>query len=155
MKIVDAVLCVRKVKLTTHKFKEIQQELEKHVICYPINRVQLKTQSMAAGLTSLNMDNLILGQIPNRIFIGMVDNDSFTGNYKKNPFNFKHFDVREIAVFVNGETLSNPMKFNFEGEEYLEGYHSLFTSTGKINSDSGIDLKRKGYPNGYSLFGYS
>ena len=154
VKIVYAVLCVRKVQLTYHRFSEIQQKLEKDVICYPINRVLLKTHSIAAGLTSLNWDNMILGQLPNRIFLGMVDNDSYTGNYKKNPFNFKHFDVREIGVYVNGKTLSQPMKLNFNDDETLEGYRSLFTTTGKINRDEGLDLTRRDYAKGYSLFGF-
>ena len=50
----------------------------------------------------------------------MVDNDSYTGNYKKNPYNFKHFNVRDIGVYVNGKTLSQPMKLNFTDGEYLE-----------------------------------
>ncbi|XP_066922747.1 uncharacterized protein F54H12.2-like [Clytia hemisphaerica] len=154
IKITDAVLCVRKVQLTHHKFAEIQRNLEKNVASYPINRVQVKTHSIAAGLTSLNWDNLILGQLPNRIFLGMIDNDSYTGNYHKNPFNFKHFDVREVAVYVNGKTLSHPMKLNFGDSEYLEGYRSLFTATGKINRDEGMDISRRDYPTGYSLFGF-
>ena len=154
IKIIDAVLCVRKVQLTAHKFAQIQQTLEKNVICYPINRVIVKTHSISSGLTSLNWDNIILGQLPNRIFLGMVDNDAFTGNYKKNPFNFKHFDVREIAVYVNGKTLSSPLKLNFEQNEYLEAYRGLFITTGKINRDEGIGLTRKDFPNGYSLFGF-
>ena len=84
----------------------------------------------------------------------MVDNDSYTGNYKKNPFNFKHFDVREVAVYVNGKTLSQPMKLNFEDGEYLEGYRSLFTTTGKINRDEGIGLTRREYSNGCSLIDF-
>ena len=154
LKLSEVVLCVRKVQLTHHKFAEIQQGLENNVVSYPINRVHVKTHSIAAGLTSLNWDNLILGQLPNRIFLGMVDNDSYTGKYKKNPFNFKHFDVREVAVYVNGKTLSQPMKLNFEDGEYLEGYRSLFTTTGKINRDEGIGLTRREYSNGYSLIGF-
>ncbi|XP_066911110.1 uncharacterized protein F54H12.2-like [Clytia hemisphaerica] len=154
VKITDAVLCIRKVELTHHKFVEIQKHLEKNVASYPINRVLVKTHSIAAGLTSLNWDNLILGQLSNRIFLGMIDNDSYTGNYKKNPFNFKHFDVRDVAVYVNGKTLSHPMKLNFTDGEYLEGYRSLFTATGKINRDEGMGISRRDYPNGYSLFGF-
>ena len=30
----------------------------------------------------------------------------------------------------------------------------MFTTTGKINRDVGIDINRKDYPNGYSLFGF-
>lgn len=154
VKITDAVMRVRKVKLTVRKFAEIQQRLEKTPIVYPINRVVVKTHSIAAGLTSLNWDNAILGQLPNRIFIAMVDNDSYTGTYKKNPFNFKHFDVRDIAVYVNGKTLAPPMKLDFESGQYLEGYRSLFCSTGKINRDEGLFLTRKEFSQGYSLFGF-
>ena len=79
----------------------------------------------------------------------MVNNESYTGNYKKNPFNFKHFDVREVAVYVNEKTLLQPMNLNF-----LEGYRSLFTTTGEINRDEGIGLSRREYSNGYSLIGF-
>ena len=53
----EALLCARKVRLTPHKFQEIQQNLEKVPAVYPINRVDVKTYSVAAGLTSLNWDN--------------------------------------------------------------------------------------------------
>jgi len=53
----DVVFSVRKVELTTHKFQEIQQSLEK------INR------AIAADLTSLNWDNAFLGQMPNKILL--------------------------------------------------------------------------------------
>ena len=43
------------------------------------------------------------------------------------------------------------MKLNFEEGEYLEGYRSLFTTTGKINRDEGIEISRREYSNGYSL----
>ena len=43
---------------------------------------------------------------------------------------------------------------NFEDGEYLEGYRSLFTTTGKINRDEGIGFTRREYSNGYSLIGF-
>ncbi|XP_066933772.1 uncharacterized protein F54H12.2-like [Clytia hemisphaerica] len=152
--IIDAVVCVRKVELTHHKFVEIQKSLEKNVASYPIDRINLKTHSIAAGLTSLNWDNLILGQLPKRLFLAMIDNDAYTGNLKKNPFNFKHFDVREISVYVNGKNTSPPMKLNFTDGEYLEGYRSIFAATGKSHRDEGICINRKEYSQGYSLFGW-
>ena len=129
----EALLCLRKVRLTPHKFQEIQQNLEKIPAVYPINRVDIKTYSVAAGLTSLNWDNTFQGQIPNRIFIGMVDNVSFTGQYDKNPYNFKHYNISSIAIYVNGESLpASPIKCNFNNNYYLNGYLSLFAATGKF-----------------------
>jgi len=63
IKLLDVVFCVRKVELTTHKFQEIQQSLEKIPVSYPINR------AIAADLTSLNWDNAFLGQMPNKILL--------------------------------------------------------------------------------------
>ena len=151
----EALLCVRKVRLTPHKFQEIQQNLEKVPAVYPINRVDVKTYSVAAGLTSLNWDNAFQGQIPNRIFVGMVENVSFTGQYDKNPYNFKHFNLSSIGIYVNGASLpAHPIKCNFDNNFYLNGYHSLFTTTGKFARDEGLDILRTDYKNGYTLFGF-
>ena len=152
---VEAVLSLRKVQLTHHKFIEIQKSLESVPVLLPINRVDVRAHSVAAGLSSLNWDNVFQGQWPNRVFVGMVDNDLFTGTYKKNPFNFKHQNLSKIACLVNGESLpGQPLKMNFNRDHFLDGYKSLFVSTGKINRDEGINIKRSEYKYGYTLFGF-
>lgn len=151
----EAILTIRKVHLTPHKFIEIQKRLESVPALYPINRIDVKTHSVAAGLSSLIWDNVYQGQLPNRIFVGMVDNNSFTGTYKKNPFNFKHYNVNKAGCFVNGESLpGRPLKLNFKQDHYLEGYKSLFDASGKLNRDEGIDITRLDYKSGYTLFGF-
>ena len=110
VKLLNVTLVVRKVQLTPHKFAEIQKMIEMNAAVYPLNRVTVKTHSVASGLTSLNWDNVFMGQLPNKIFIMMTDNDAFTGVHNKNPFNFKHFNVSSIGLYVNGETTpSHPM----------------------------------------------
>ena len=153
--LLEAVLSVRKVQLAPHKFIEIQKSLETSPALYPINRVDVRTHSVAAGLTSLIWDNVFQGQLPNRVFVAMVDNDAFTGSFKKDPFEFKHYNLSKIGCFVNGESLpTQPLKFNFAKDEYLEGYRSLFTTTGKINRDEGIDINRRSYKSNNALFGF-
>ena len=34
-----------------------------------------------------------MGQLQNRVFMTMMDNDVYTGRIVKNPFNFKHFNA--------------------------------------------------------------
>ncbi|XP_066926314.1 uncharacterized protein F54H12.2-like [Clytia hemisphaerica] len=113
-KLVDLILCVKNIELTPQRFRQIQQNLEKESIVYPINRVSIKTRSIPVGLGSMNWENCIMGQMPNRVIIGIFENGSFNGSYKKNPYNFQHFNVSNIGVYVIGESLpGNPMKFNF------------------------------------------
>ena len=47
--IVEAIFCARRVQLTPHKFIEIQKELEKTSAIYPVNRVDVRAHSVAAG----------------------------------------------------------------------------------------------------------
>lgn len=156
IKIIDAVFCIRKVMLTPHKFQDIQQRLEKGPALFPINRVELKVHSVAAGLTYVNWNSCISGQLPNRLFIGMVKNTGYTGSYKENPFMFQHYNVSSVAVYVNGKSVpGNPITTNFDSNDYLDGYRSLYTGTGKINRDEGIGISRQEYKDGYTLFGFN
>ena len=155
LNIIEAIFCVRKVTLTPHRFIELQKQLETVPACYPINRVDVRTHSVAAGLTNFIWDNCYQGQLPNKIIIGMVDNDSCSGAYKKNPFYFKNYDVRKISSIVNGESLpGQPIKVDFENNLYMDGYRSLFLACGKLNANEGIDISRDEYKDGYTLFGF-
>ena len=155
VKIIDIAFCLRKVQLTPHKFEEIQKRLEKGPALYHLNRVDIKTHSIAAGLTSLNWDNAILGQLPTRVFIGMIDNTAFTGSFTENPFNFQHNNISSIAVFMNGKSVpGNPLKMDFTSGDFLEGYNSLFLTAGKLNRDEGGTIARKDYARGFTLFGF-
>ena len=47
----------------------------------PVNCVEIKTHSVAQGLSSLKRENAILGQIPNRIVIAMTKNAAITAAF--------------------------------------------------------------------------
>ena len=51
----------------------------------------MKTHSLGQRISSLNWENAYVGQLPDRVFIAMMNNDAYTGSIAKNPFNFKHF----------------------------------------------------------------
>ena len=60
---------------------------------------------------SANQENLFLGQLPKRVVIGLVNNIAFSGNEAENPFNFKHFDIDFLALYVDGlQVPSNPLQ---------------------------------------------
>ena len=137
----EVIFCLRKVQLSPHKFQSIQQRLEKTPALYPINRAEIKTHSVAQGFSSLNWENAILGQIPNIVFVAMTENAAFTGSYTKNPFLFTHNHLTSIAAYVNGKSIpANPIVLNFQNGDFLDGYRSIFTTTGKINRDEGIEI---------------
>ncbi|XP_035220633.1 uncharacterized protein F54H12.2-like [Stegodyphus dumicola] len=87
------------------------QSVEKSNAKYPINRVYFIPQNSM----SLIQDNVFVGQMPQRIVIGCVDNDAFHGNFAKSPFELKHYHLNFIGVYVDGQPVPyNPLEPNFD-----------------------------------------
>ena len=60
----------------------------------------------------------------------MMDNDSYNGNYRKNPFNFQYYKLTQIGISVNGEKVPlKPLKLNFDNKLFV-------TAQGRIQTDS-------------------
>ena len=114
----------------------------------------MKTHSIAQGISSLNWENAHMGQLPNRVFMAMVDNDACTGSIAKNPFNFKHFNTSQMGIYLNGEMPGPPLELNFTDNQYIDGYRSLCTAAGPIDIENGLDVTRVDYKSGYCIFGF-
>ena len=109
---------------------------------------------MAQGISSFNWENARVGQLPNRVFMAMVDNDAYTGSIAKSPFNSKHFNTSQVSIYLNGEMPGPPLKLNFTDNQRIDGYRSLFATAGRIDMDNGLDITRVDYKSGYYIFGF-
>ena len=144
-----ASLFVRKVKVSPGVLLGHAKSLEKTTAKYPINRVLCKAYSIPAGNMSFVQDNIFIGQMPHRIVIACVDNDAFNGNYKKSPFEFKHYNINFMGVYIDGQPVPhNPLQPNFEKNNFIRAYQNLF-----INAENkGLYLSRSEFSDGYSIF---
>jgi hypothetical protein len=155
IKIQEAILFVRKVKINSTIQVAHMKALEKGSAKYPIRRIETKLFSISQGSMTANHENLFLGQLPTRIVIGMVDNNAMTGDYTKNPYNFKHHNLNFLALYLDGQQIpSKPLTPNFARNCYTRSYMSLFTSTGKGFQDEGNHITRSDYAEGYTLFAF-
>ena len=111
----------------------------------------MKTHSVAQ---SFNWENAQVGQLPNRVFMAKVDADACTGSIAKKPFNFKHFNASQVAIYLNGEMPAlPPLKLSFADNPYIDGYRSLFATAGQIDMDNSLDITRADCKSGYCIFG--
>ena len=126
---------------------------------YGLKRVNLKTFSVPAGKFDHSIDDAGSGELPQSAVIGFLDNESHNGNYHKNPFNFKHFDIRSLALIRNGQQIPTsayePIFQPANATRFVREYLSLFEVTGKSQSDEGMDISRAAYGSGYTLFGFN
>ncbi len=128
---------------------------QKDMAVYPIRRTEVKTAVIETGVKSKTLTNICTGQLPRRVFIGLVSNEAFNGHRTKNPFNFHHYHLNYLALSLDGELKPNiPLTPNFADDLYLESYMSLFMATGKFNIDEGLIISRSEYAHGYTLYGF-
>ena len=155
VKILECKLYVRKVKISPSVFIAHNKALEVGNAKYPIRRAVCKTYTIPAGNLNHTQENLFTGQLPTRIVIGCVDNDSFNGRYAKNPYNFKHFDLTQLKVYLDGQQHSViPVEPNFTANTYITAYANLFAGTGKLMKDEGTDIRREDFRAGYALYAF-
>ena len=100
VKIISAVLLVRKVQLSPSVFLAHAKALKSGLAKYPIRRVVYKTCTIPAGNLDGSEEKLFIGQLPTRLVIGCVD--AFNGSYTKNPYNIKNFALSEISIHLDG-----------------------------------------------------
>ena len=156
VKIVSAVMYVRKVKLSPSVFRAHGKAVERANAKYPIRRVICKSFTVPAGFLDVSHEKLFSGQMPSRLVVGIVRNDAFNGSLARNPFNFHHFKLTEISVYVDGQQQQNikPLRADFTNKHYINSYLSLFSGTGKLNKDDGNNIDRDEYGTGYTLYAF-
>jgi len=88
--------------------------------------------------------------------IGLVDNRAYNGDLTRNPFNFEHFNLNEIALYLDGQQhhAVRPIQPNYEQGHYIRADSSLFAGTGKLCKDEGLFISRDDFANGYALFAF-
>nr|XP_033771448.1 uncharacterized protein F54H12.2-like [Geotrypetes seraphini] len=153
--ILNAALFVKRVKVAPGVRLGHAEALLKANAKYAIDRVGLKVFSIPAGARVTNQENLFLGQLPKLIVLGFVDNDAFSGNYAKNPFNFKHYDINFAALYVDGEQVpGKPLQPDFENGNCVREYMQLIQATGKHLKDNALLVDRQEFYKGYMLLAF-
>ncbi|GFX53828.1 uncharacterized protein F54H12.2 [Trichonephila clavipes] len=103
-------LFIRKVRVNPGVILGHAKALEKTSVKYPINRVLCKVYSIPKGSMSFIQDNIFSGQMPKKLFVGCVDNEAYHGAFSKSPYEFKHFNLNFIGVYVDGQPVPhNPL----------------------------------------------
>jgi len=101
-------------------------------------------------------EKLFSGQLPTRLVIGLVTNQAFNGHAESNPFNFQHFNLNDIALYLDGQQQHaiRPIQPDYERGPYIRAYNSMFAGTGKLCKDEGLYINRDDYANGYALYAF-
>ena len=158
VKLTDGVLKIRKVKVDQTVSDATELILKQTPALYPIRRVECKALTIPQNLPGVRKDNIFSGIIPKSFMFGLVDANSYSGENNKNPYNFQHFKVKTVTLSVNGEEI--PFKqlvleyTNATAKDFIQAYNTLFSGTGKMYANTGLDITREEYAGGYTLYAF-
>lgn len=90
------------------------------------------------------------------MFITFVQQSAVNGSYLLNPFNFEHFNLSEIVLYmyVNGEPIPvRPRKLDFgDNKNYVTSLCNLYQSSEKWFKDESLVIDRETFTVGYAIY---
>lgn len=119
---------------------------------YPIDRSKVTKHTLTQGSQEYSWTLTDTSQIPTRIIFGLVKETASAGDQTVNPFNFKHYDLREAVVKFDDQKFD--LKTNFTTGNVTKAYYQLFKDSGILSCglDCGITLEE--FRDGYTLLAF-
>ena len=168
VKLTDVVLKIRKVKVDQAVNDATEIMLKQTPALYPIRWVECKVLTIPGNLPTVRQDNIFSGIIPKSFVFGLVNVDASNGVYDKNPYNFEHFGVTAVTLTANGEEIPfKQLTLQYPGSsagktdpatdvevDFVQAYNTLFSGTGKMYANTGLDISREDYAGGYALYAF-
>lgn len=152
----NASFLVHRSKITQPVVEAHNYALQSTTAKYPFTKTEVKAFNINTSTLSYNVDNVVAGTLPRRIFVAFVDNKAFNGSYEKNPFKFGHYNVNYISAYINGiQVNSRPFLPDFKKGLYAREYLGLFETLNQLTTDSVIPLSKDEWSNGNTIFGFN
>ena len=120
---------------------------------FSIDRSVIKTYTVKAGTTNLSHYGIISGlQLPDQVVIGIVDEKSYNGSLKTNPYEFKHYNLQEASLLHNGKHEPPEMyKMNKDLGDTADIYEKFLENTGVKTDDREFAISKESYLDGSFL----
>ena len=137
-KILDVELFVRRVKLSSHVYLGVERHLTRDTAKYPIRRVETRSYTIPNGLSSKSINNVVTGNLPQKVIFGILPHQSELGDYMKSCFHFTNSDLQQVSLCVNGSPVVKPYDLDFTSDatNLKRAYFDLFFTNGFIGSNS-------------------
>lgn len=157
VEITDAVYKCCYVKPDPGIIIEQQETLnEKIIALYPFTKSHYGVTQIAKGLSQHSDTNMFSGAVPEQVYVAFTSSKASDGSYQKNGYNFTHNNCSSVEIQVENISVpGKPLSMNYDEDQYLEGYNSLFIG-GRYSSDSkGLSIERLDYPKGNAIYRFA
>ena len=152
-----AVLYMKKIRPHPQILNAIVSNLARGgIVQYPINRIELVSIPLSPGKTELSRDQLFYGKVSKILLMSMIDNKAYNGDYKLNPYHYKHNTIESVDLRLDGESKPIlPLTPNFKEKRCIREYTSLLETMSIFGNDAVLPISYNEYMNGYTFFAWN
>ena len=151
----EAKLHLMTVKVSPSILEYHALELDRGVpATYELNRVQIATVPIKELSLGEEKDEIFYGNVvPKYLFMAMVSNVAFYGDYGRNPFNFRHYNIKSLLITRDDEKIPfEKFEPDFKKGDCLKEYMSLYQSNALLGKNSVLPITYEEFQNGYTHF---
>ena len=113
----------------------------------------MKHLSIPANQTSINLDNVFTGALPDLVIVCLVSDADLAGGYQRNQLNFQNFGVNLIELTCNATSRpSQGYTPNFASKQYIKYYMTFLQKLECHTGDKSVCLTLSKWSNGYKLY---
>ena len=163
IRIEDAFLRLAKLKINAAILVSHSKIMKEVSAKFPYVKTDLKVANIPSGQSFFTWDSINSSYLPRTAIVAFVESESLVGSYKKNPYNFDHFNLKRLSVLVNGVSSPGaPIQVNFDANEtnVMEVFDRLYDANRRkielgSNVESGhlgLELNRNDMPHGYAIY---
>ena len=140
--ITKASLFVRRIKPAPNILLEHADTFSKMNAVFPIVRVWPKFFTLQQGTKEFDLANIVQGELPARVIIGLVSTEAFSGSTTSDPFKFEHFNLIRVHLNSNGRAIpAVPITCDFSKNHFKRAYNQLLdTVQGPCQDSESIGL---------------
>lgn len=147
--ITSATLFVRKCLMNPSVINDHNKGLKSENAKYPVNHCLVNTYTIPSGMQSDTRDNLFPVQQPKALYIAMIENDAYNGDYKKNPFHFQDFGLTNLGLYADGSYIVHKdFTPDIDNDMYMREYNATMSSLGMYNTDDSNGITYFAYGHG-------
>ena len=151
----SATLYVKRFTVNPSVIEGHASGLEKMNALYPHLYPRLLVHTVNKDSLETLRDNIFPLQMPRSLFIAMVDHEAYSGDFKKNPFNFQHFNLNKLVLYRNGEVVQGRVfEPDYKDDKYADVYAWFMRSLKMYNTDDSNGISYADFKNGYNIYAY-
>jgi len=134
----------------------LEKTLLAHSAKYAYRKTKLKMLSIPAGRMDFPLQSVFTDTVPRRIVVGCLSQEAVSGNIAKNPYNFVHASISELAIDAAGKVLpAQPLVTDFDRGFYAEAFVQFFENIGSVGENRPLPISYNQYGNGFTLFAFN